>query len=439
MIEQAAPEMYILDSTPAVIRVCIVFAAILFAIRKKLSLGNAFLLGALLLSLLFTMPVFNLLAGAGKAVIYPKTLSLALIVSLILILSNSMEQTGHMQRMLDAFKGLIANPRLNLIVFPALIGLLPMPGGAVFSAPMVKQLGETSNMSGSQLSFTNYWFRHIWEYWWPLYPGILLATVLADVNLALLVSIMCPLTLIAVSFGYTILKRASSDTPQAKGPRTHRSAKSFWIELLPILIVIVPGLLMGISLSQVVPAITVGKELGLIIALFLAIGWVAKKNHESIFRLVKRSANRELLKMVYMIFAILVFKEILEDSGAVEMISEELIMMNVPIFLITIALPFLVGIITGITVAFVGSTFPILIPLIHSLDPTASLMPYIMLAMTCGFAGVLISPLHLCLILSNEYFKADMKSVYRFLWLPCGGLVIVSCLYFFALQPFCGS
>jgi len=431
--------MVILESIPAVIRVCLVFAVILFAIRKKLSLGNAFLLGALLLSLLFTMPALNLLVATGKAVIYPKTLSLALIVSLILILSNSMEQTGQMQRMLEAFQGLIANPRLNLIVFPALIGLLPMPGGAVFSAPMVKQLGESSNLSGSQLSFTNYWFRHIWEYWWPLYPGILLATVLADVNLALLVSIMCPLTLIAISFGYTILKRAGTDVPQARGPRSPRSARPFWIELLPILIVIIPGLLMGLFLSQIIPAITVGKELGLVLALFLAIGWVAKKNHATIFRLVKRSANRELLKMVYMIFAILIFKEILEGSGAVEMISEELIMINIPIFLITIVLPFLVGIITGITVAFVGSTFPILIPLIHSLDPAASLLPYIMLALTCGFAGVLISPLHLCLILSNEYFKADMKSVYRFLWLPCGGLIMVSCLYFFALQPFFGS
>src|SRR6056297_328446 len=236
--------MCILDSIPATIRVCVVFVAILFAIRKKMSLGSAFLLGAFFLSLLFMMPLPNLLAAIGKAVVFPKTLSLATIVSLILILSHSMEQTGQMQRMLNAFKGLIGNPRLNLIVFPALIGLLPMPGGAVFSAPMVKQLGESSNLSGSQLSFTNYWFRHIWEYWWPLYPGILLATVLADINLALLVSIMCPLTLIAVFFGYTILKRAGSAANLAKRP-THRSAKPFWIELLPILIVIIPGLLMG--------------------------------------------------------------------------------------------------------------------------------------------------------------------------------------------------
>ena len=438
MLQLTAPDMPILDHIPAIIRVCIVFAVILFAIRKKFSLGNAFLLGALLLSLLFTMPALNLLAASGKAVIYPKTLSLALIVALILILSSSMEQTGQMQRMLDAFKGLVANPRLNLIVFPALIGLLPMPGGAVFSAPMVKQLGEDSNLSGSQLSFTNYWFRHIWEYWWPLYPGILLATVVADVNLALLVLIMSPLTVIAVSFGYTILKQAGADAPDAK-PAGHRPAMPFWIELLPILIVIVPGLLMGLLISRLAPEIPVGKEIGLIISLFLAIGWVAHKNRQGVLRLFKRSASRELLKMVYMILAILVFKEILEESGAVGMISEELIMLKIPIFLIALVLPFLVGTITGITVAFVGSTFPILIPLIRSLDPGASLMPYIMLAMTCGFAGVLISPLHLCLILSNEYFRADMKAVYRLLWLPCIGLIIVSCLYFFGLQLFFGQ
>ena len=38
--------------------------------------------------------------------------------------------------------------RLTLIIlFPALIGLLPMPGGAIFSAPMVKNLGQQYRMS----------------------------------------------------------------------------------------------------------------------------------------------------------------------------------------------------------------------------------------------------------------------------------------------------
>lgn len=425
--------MSLLIEIPALIRVSLAFAAILLAIRRKLSLGHAFLIGGLFLSLLFTLPPVLMLKAMATAALAPRTLSLAAIVGLILILSSIMEKTGQMQRMLDAFQGLIKNPRLNLLVFPALIGLLPMPGGAVFSAPMVKQLGAHANLSGNRLSFVNYWFRHIWEYWWPLYPGILLAAVLADVNLALLVPVLAPLTLVSVAFGYGVLKRSAV---AEANPATRGRIKPFFIELLPILLVIIPGLLLGLLLTKSFPNMPIAKELGLILALLAAIFQVCRKNRLPLARLIQISANRELLKMVYMIFAILIFKEILEKSGAVGLISKELVWLNIPAFAITLALPFMIGMITGITVAFVGSTFPILIPLIHSLDPGASLVPYVMLAMTCGFAGVLLSPLHLCLILSNQYFNAEMKRVYRLLWLPCAGLMGVSCVYFFGLKLF---
>ena len=425
--------MNLLSDIPALIRVTLAFAAILLAIRKKLSLGHAFLLGGLFLSLLFLLPPALMLKAAAIAGLAPRTLSLAVIVGLILVLSSTMEKTGQMQRMLDAFKGLIKNPRLNLVVFPALIGLLPMPGGAVFSAPMVNQLGAHANLSGNRLSFVNYWFRHIWEYWWPLYPGILLASVLADVSLALLVPVLAPLTLVSVALGYGVLKRSAVAKTSAPA---RRRIKPFVIELLPILLVIIPGLLLGLLLSKSFPDMPIAKELGLILALLAAIFQVSRKNRLPFGRLIQISANRELLKMVYMIFAILIFKELLEKSGAVELISRELLWLNIPVFIITLALPFMVGMITGITVAFVGSTFPILIPLIHSMDPGASLVPYVMLAMTCGFAGVLLSPLHLCLILSNQYFNAEMKRVYWLLWLPCAGLMGVSCVYFIGLKLF---
>jgi hypothetical protein len=55
---------------------------------------------------------------------------------------------------------------------------------------------------------------------------------------------------------------------------------------------------------------------------------------------------------------------------------------------------------------------------------------YMMLLLCSGFTGVLLSPLHLCLILSNQYFNARMKDVYRQLWLPCGALMVIAILYF---------
>ncbi len=97
----------------------------------------------------------------------------------------------------------MANPRLNP-TFPALIGLVPHARGAIFSAPMVKELGNQSGLNPEQLSFINYWYRHIWEYWWPLYPGVLLAVTLAGTGLWIVVLVMWPLTVTTVSLGSSI-------------------------------------------------------------------------------------------------------------------------------------------------------------------------------------------------------------------------------------------
>ena len=41
-----------------------------------------------------------------------------------------------------------------------------------------------------------------------------------------------------------------------------------------------------------------------------------------------------------------------------------------------------------------------------------------MLAYTGSFVGVMISPMHLCLVATKDYFKADMGKIYKILMLP---------------------
>lgn len=101
--------------------------------------------------------------------------------------------------------------------------------------------------------------------------------------------------------------------------------------------------------------------------------------------------------------------------------------------IIRVLVPFIVGGVVGITIAFVGTTFPILISLITALGETQFMLPYMMLALASGFVGVLLSPLHLCLLLSNEYFQTSLGPVYRYLWLPSISLLIAACSYFFLL------
>ncbi|HOO37058.1 MAG TPA: DUF401 family protein, partial [Deltaproteobacteria bacterium] len=230
--------MSIVVPLPAIIKLLVVFALVLAGIRKKLSLGNAFLIGAVALGLIFGLGPAPMAASIVSSVVYPKTLMLSVIVSLILVLSNSMESSGHMKKLLKSFQGLVTNPRLNLIIFPALIGLLPMPGGAVFSAPMVKELGAGTGLKPDHLSYVNYWFRHIWEYWWPLYPGVLLAITMADVHMGSFVLFLWPLTIVALGIGYQPIKRFHESSGLIIGEK-RPPVRPFLQELSPILIVIV--------------------------------------------------------------------------------------------------------------------------------------------------------------------------------------------------------
>lgn len=429
--------MSFFDQIPAVARIALVFSLIIIAIHKKIGLGTALTVGGALLGLVFGLTPLKIVQSAFFSVIHPKTLALSIIVMLILVLSHSMEAAGQMARLLESFRGLVKQPLVNLIVFPALIGLLPMPGGAIFSAPMVKNLGGSHRLSNDQLSYVNYWFRHIWEYWWPLYPGVLLATAIGGLNLWYFVLTLSPLTVVALLAGYWPLKGAVVElrTSAPAGNRRRPGLQPFLHELSPILVVIVFGLGLGLALSEATQAtgFTVAKESGLILALVVAVGLVWHGNRLAAARQKAILLNPKLISMFYMVTSILIFKGILQDSHAIETVSRELMRWNVPLVPITILLPFLVGGVAGITIAFVGTTFPILISLIQAWGQGHLVMPYMMLALASGFVGVLLSPLHLCLLLSNAYFKTSLAAVYRHLLVPCTLLFMASSLYFWVI------
>jgi integral membrane protein (TIGR00529 family) len=340
--------------------------------------------------------------------------------------------------LLERFQGLVRQPSLNLITFPALIGLLPMPGGAIFSAPMVKSLGSVQRLSEAQLSYVNYWFRHIWEYWWPLYPGVLLATALADINLWYFVMLLFPLTPVALVLGYWPVRKALPwrALPDDASNQLRPPLAPFFRELSPILLVIIIGLGLGFMLTVLLKplGVQITKELGLIVALIIAIHWVWHKSRLDLKQRFGIIFRPQLMEMIYMVMGILMFKGILEDSQAVMAVSQEFLNWQIPLISITVLLPFLVGGVSGITIAFVGTTFPILVSMVDALGQSGLIVPYMMLAMASGFAGVLLSPLHLCLLLSNSYFNAHLESVYKYLWLPAVGLILSGWIYFGLLK-----
>jgi hypothetical protein len=197
--------------------------------------------------------------------------------------------------------------------------------------------------------------------------------------------------------------------------------------------VIVLGIALGAGLSRLNLFGTIAKETGLIIALVLSIWLVWRTNRVTAATRRKILVNRKVGSLIYMVAAILIFKGILEDSQAVSAVSTELLTWGIPLTVVAVALPMLVGLISGITIAFVGTTFPILISLIQTSPAGLPLLPYLLLGLVSGFVGVLFSPLHVCLLLSNEYFETSLDQVYRHLLVPCAAMLTAALIYFHVL------
>jgi len=83
------------------------------------------------------------------------------------------------------------------------------------------------------------------------------------------------------------------------------------------------------------------------------------------------------------------------------------------------------GFLTGVNNAFIVIAYPILLPLIQKLT-AGDATHFVLISVyvyVIGFAGILLSPLHLCLVLTNEYFKSSLIKVYRYLG-PAGIILV---------------
>jgi hypothetical protein len=162
-------------------------------------------------------------------------------------------------------------------------------------------------------------------------------------------------------------------------------------------------------------SMTSSKYSGLAIGLLSAMALVIYRNSLG-WKLVKKSAlNPGIITMVMIIFAIMSFKGILVDSKAIEHVRWELTRYHIPSLLIIALLPFISGMVTGIAIGFVGASFPLvaaLLPAGHSPYPLA------VLAFGFGYMGMMLSPVHLCLVVTRQYFHADLLEGYRYLWKP---------------------
>ncbi len=384
------------------VKTLVVLAVLVVLLRRKVYLGTVMAVGSLLLAVLYLTPPRLFLAGVYRALLAPRSIEMTAILVFTMIMENVLRKTGTLKRMVTSLAELLSDGRLIMAAMPAMIGLLPSPGGAVFSAPMVNEAAAGTGISADQKAFINYWYRHIWEYVSPLYPGIILVSGLTGLQYSRLSLANLPFALSVVGWGALFCFSGVGPVRIGREQKAGRW-KAFGAFLLAVAPILVTLVLVVILKVNPVPAMG-----GVVVLLYLLHRYSPAKVWESLRESVS-------LKAVLLVLGIMVFQETLQVTGALDGVSRFFTGSGLPPLLILVTIPFLAGVMTGLTIAYVGITFPLLLPLMGGATPSLGL---IALAFGSGFAGVMLSPLHLCLVLTREYFNADMARVYRRLWVP---------------------
>ncbi len=374
-----------------------VFALIL-VLSLKMALGYALFLGTTALGILFRMPFNAFAESIYRSAIHIRTVELVISIFLILILSQAMKSSGQMEKIVKMTIKILHDIRLATFFLPALIGLLPMPGGAYFSAPMVDSALKNTSMAPLKRTFANYWFRHVWEYINPIYPGIVAVVALTGLEFAAVVKTNLLLTLTAITVGALMVFLPGDDGFSQKGKEYKGSisgAGELFKGIAPVILVLIMVAVLNID---VIPALVMG------VGLFLLLG---KFSLTGILEVVRKALS---LKMLFMLLGICFFQGVLNDSGAVNEIAIFLGDTGIGVAPVIFGISFLSGFVTGITIAFVGLSLAIVMPLLPEINPGN-----IMFVFAAGFGGGLLSPVHLCFVMSCQYFRTRLFAVYRYL------------------------
>ena len=387
------------------LKISLTLISILLLLRMKLNISYVMLIVSAVLFLLYWMPFPLILKACKDAALNSATIKLILALSFIRIFEMILREHAVLTQMMNAVKAMFRNKKIVAASMPLLIGLLPSVGGAYFSAPMVAEATEDTKMSPEEKGFVNYWLRHPWEYILPLYPGILLASVISKIELHKLITVNLTYALVMLITGFLFGMR------EAKGmlkTEEKLSKKGIW-SFVPIAAVLLLVVIFHMELHH---ALIVS-----VVALFIFYRYGLKK----IMSCLRHGFS---LDVILLILSVMLFKEAMESSGAVRNVSQFFIQKGIPTLPILFILPFITGLLTGITVGFVGGTFP----LIMSVAGTST--SAISFAFVSGYLGVLFSPVHICLVLTREYFRADLWKMYKMI-IPAGLILL-----FFAIVEY---
>lgn len=340
------------------------------------------------------------------------TWNLVSAVAFITVLGYTLKETGLMVKFIEGLSNVLPG-NILLATIPALFGFLSMPGGALMSAPFIEPEANKLGLRPEYKTYYNVWFRHLLYWVNPITSSTLMAVALSGIPVNTWLRVQSPLFFVMTAIGFIASRGFIENKKKRVG--SEGLTKKALMGGVPILVTV--------FLTLGGAPIWASLIAGILVGMFL--GKVEPSKAVEIFR------NGIRWDLVASIISMLYLRDMITTSGSVVKLFEAVIASGIPVMAIAIIVPLFIGAISGSPAMGVGIAFPILLPLFGGVD--IHLTSIVFLGITCTY---ITSPLHLCLVLTNNYFKSDLNKVIRYLAPSSFALYIIGLAYHLFLYYF---
>lgn len=370
----------------------IAMAIIILMLRRHIPIGPCMLTGGLFIWLMKTPELHYLTQAFTETLSLPRTYDIIFALYFVMCLEIELRTSGALAGMVHALQRIFSSNRVTLAVMPAFLGLLPSLGGARFSAPIVEEASKGLGLTSDHQSAINFWFRHIFEFSSPIIPGMIMACNIAGVAYSEFITHLCWLTVLMFSVGWFVLIRPIKADSIKENTGTQAADEQgwqdLWLSLSPVILTFVLVVFFNMNASVGMGVVTAG--------LFIVLHFT--KREVSLKEVVVGAID---MKMFFNVLCILYFIQILTVTQVLQEIVTAFQSSPLPVPVIIVCVSFIIGVLTGMSQGHVA----IIMPIIAAMQTGSLNLAGV--AMAFGVAGQMLTPTHMCLVVTVDYFKAN--------------------------------
>jgi integral membrane protein (TIGR00529 family) len=314
----------------------------------------------------------------------------------IMVMSQLYKETRVINDLSESLSRVIKNSKLLVSILPAIIGLLPVAGGALMSAPLVEAETEKLGLRAEKKTYVNVWFRHTILPVYPISQVLILTAWLMELTVTSIIIRQIPIVISMIIAGYLIgLWKTASTGRRKENSRTNLSSelKCFAITFLPILATIIAVVGLGIDVS---------------IAAFLGVAVLVLIAKPSFKVFQKPFRNWATYTIPLAAFGAFFLRSVVEATELSEIFGAFVANGSVDNLLLLIVIPAVLAFFVGSPLGGVAISYSILEGIVNFTAKSAALL------FISSYLGYIIAPTHLCLVLTADYFKCSLGKIYKY-------------------------